>query len=759
MTEAREAKRLQVNGIVQGVGFRPFVYQLATRYGLTGAVANTPAGVSLTVEGPRSKIAQFINDLTVLKPPLAHILEITATSEPLTGFESFLILKSRDDDTRTTLVSPDVRVCDDCLAEMRDPADRRFRYPFINCTHCGPRYTIIEDIPYDRPKTSMRCFDMCPLCQNEYDDPCSRRFHAQPNACPICGPRLILCDAQGTALDAQDPVTAAALRLKAGRIVAVKGLGGFHLAVDATHPGAVERLRRRKQREEKPLALMCADLDRARAIAQFGKAEADLLTSIQRPIVVVQKRRFTPIVASVAPRNRCFGIMLPYTPLHHLLMDAGFAALVMTSANLSQEPIVIDNTEAFARLAGVADDLLIHNRDIYLRSDDSIVRYSAGHMRPIRRSRGYVPVPVFVKHDLPPILACGAELKNTICLTRGRHAFVSQHIGDLENRATEDFFRLTVAHLKRLLKIEPSIVACDLHPDYRSTRFAQQCSGITRIHVQHHHAHIAACMAENQADGPVIGLAFDGTGLGTDGTIWGGEVLITDYHAFTRAAHLTPVPMPGGAAAIKEPWRMAVSHLQDAFGQDLARLKLPFLNAAGEQWITLMMQSIQKRINCPPTSSLGRLFDAVAAIIGLRSQVAFEGQAAMELEMVAADAEPGRYPFSWQESDLLRIATAPIVQGVVQDVERGVAAAVVSARFHNTLIDLFEQLCRHLRKTTGIDQVALSGGVFQNSRLLVGLTAALQNSGFDLLTHRLVPANDGGIALGQAVVAAARTTR
>ena len=755
MTDPIEAKRLQINGIVQGVGFRPFVYQLAIHYGLTGEVANTATGVSLVLEGPRSRIRHFIDDLPAKKPPLAHIVEVRTAAEALTGFTSFSIGESRSNASRTTLISPDVWVCEDCLEEMRDPGDRRFRYPFINCTHCGPRYTIIDDIPYDRPKTSMRRFTMCPLCQAEYDDPRDRRFHAQPNACPVCGPRLTLCDARGVALEQVDPITAAADRIKAGRIVAVKGLGGFHLVVDATRAGAVERLRRRKHREEKPLALMCADLDRARAIALLGEPEENLLRSIQRPIVVVQKRQWTPIAESVAPRNRCFGIMLPYTPVHHLLMDAGFAALVMTSANVSQEPIAIDNAEAFARLAGVADDFLVHNRDIYLRSDDSIVRYSAGHMRPIRRSRGYVPAPVFVKHDLPPVLACGAELKNTICLTRGRQAFVSQHIGDLENRATEDFFRLTVDHLKRILDINPILLACDLHPDYRSTRFARACDGIPWIEVQHHHAHIAACMAENQADGPVIGLAFDGTGLGPDGTIWGGEVLVAEYHGFSRAAHLTTVPMPGGAAAIREPWRMALSHLRDAFGEGLHELNLPLLTAADRHPVAVLLQMMEKRINSPPTSSLGRLFDAVAAITGLRSRAAYEGQAAMELEMIADEAESGCYRFAWEGEGTLRIATAPIVRAVVRDVRKGVAAAVVSARFHNTLILLFQQLCRHLRGTTGINQVALSGGVFQNSRLLTGLTVALEKNGFDLLTHRLVPANDGGISLGQAVVAAA----
>ncbi len=758
MTDALTANRLEINGIVQGVGFRPFIYQLAKHHGLKGEVANTATGVSLILEGPENDIRQFIDDLPTKKPPLAHIVEVSVTPEAVKGFAAFSIVKSRGSTTRATLISPDVMVCDDCLAEMHDPGDRRFGYPFINCTNCGPRYTIIDDIPYDRPQTSMRHFTMCPLCQAEYDDPGNRRFHAQPNACPVCGPRVTLCDAGGKAVDTDDPIAETASRLKQGHIVAVKGLGGFHLAVDATHADAVERLRRRKHREEKPLALMCNNLDRIRAIAFVGTAEERLLVSIQRPIVLLEKRENTPIAESVSPRNRFFGIMLPYAPVHHLLLDAGFAALVMTSANISEEPIAIDNAEAFGRLAEIADNFLVHDRDILLRSDDSIVRYSAGHMRPIRRSRGYVPVPVFLKDEMPPVLACGAELKNTVCLTRGKQAFVSQHIGDLENRATDDFFRLTVDHLKRILDIDPQIVACDLHPDYMSTRYARELEGIPCIQVQHHHAHIAACMAENMADGPVIGLSFDGTGLGTDGTVWGGEVLVADYHTFTRAAHLAPVPMPGSAAAIKEPWRMAVGHLNAAFGEELGALQLPFLRSVAKQRVDMMLAMMEKQINSPLTSSLGRLFDAVAAIIGLRGQVAFEGQAAMELEMILDDTESGSYDISWEDDGPCRIATTPIIRAVVRDVEKGVSPNVVSARFHNTLILLFDQLCRHLRTETGIDRIALSGGVFQNNRLLTGLSAALEKGDFDLLTHRLVPTNDGGLSLGQAVVAAAKMT-
>ncbi len=754
------ATRLEINGIVQGVGFRPFIHQLARRHDLAGEVANTATGVSLTIEGPPERIQAFIDELPDRTPPLAHIVEVSQTPVEMRGFETFSIVHSRKTAARATLISPDVMVCEDCLAEMRDPANRRHRYPFINCTNCGPRYTIIEDIPYDRPKTTMRSFSMCPACRAEYDDPADRRFHAQPNACPVCGPRVTLCEAGGSVVETDDPIVEAARRLKAGRIVAIKGLGGFHLAVDAVNEAAVKRLRRRKHREEKPLALMCWNLIQIRAIAEVGPDEEKLLTSIHRPIVLLKKKAAIPIAPSTAPGNRCLGIMLPYTPLHHLLLDEGFTALVMTSANLSEEPIVKDNREAFERLDGIADDFLIHDRDIYLRGDDSIVRHSAGQMRPLRRSRGYVPVPVFLKDELPPLLACGAQLKNTICLTRGRQAFVSQHIGDLENRATDDFFRLTIDHLKRILDISPQAVACDLHPDYPSTRYAREIDDLPVIEVQHHHAHIAACMAENKADGPVIGLALDGTGLGTDGTIWGGEVLIADYESFTRAAYLEPVAMPGAGVAVREPWRMAVSHLQAAYGEDTPEDNLPLALLADNQHRSIARQMMKKGINCPLTSSLGRLFDAVAALVGLRGRVSFEGQAAMELEAIMDETESGIYEFSWEENadKALVIPGTPLIRAVVGDCLKGAVPGTISARFHNTLVILFNELCKELRQRTGIDRVALSGGVFQNDRLLTGLSSALEKSGFDVLTHGLVPTNDGGLSLGQAVVAGAQAS-
>ncbi len=755
MTPSNTAKTIQINGIVQGVGFRPFVYQLAQEYGLAGRVANTASGVQIHAEGTAQQLDGFVADLQSRKPILAHIVAVDIQKAAPAGYRQFKITKSQGAETRATLISPDVCLCADCRAELFDPRNRRYGYPFINCTNCGPRYTIIDDIPYDRPKTSMRYFKMCDQCQAEYDDPDDRRFHAQPNACAECGPHVSLFDNRQTPLDCSDPFVRTAKLLKAGHIVAIKGLGGYHLAVDATNDAAVERLRKRKHREEKPLAVMSADLAIVDAYASVTSAEAELLTSIQRPIVLLEKKMPEKLAFSVSPRNRFYGVMLPYTPLHELLLAQGFTALVMTSGNLSEEPIAIDNDEAFQRLGQIADYFLTHDRQIYLRSDDSIVRLAAGQTRPIRRSRGFVPIPVFLKAAVPQILACGAELKNTICLTKERQAFVSQHIGDLENLATEDFFRLTIAHLERILDITPELIACDLHPDYLSTQWAQAQSGRPVFRVQHHHAHVAACMAEHQLDDPVIGLAFDGTGLGTDQTVWGGEVLIADFGGFRRAAHLKPVPMPGSTAAIKAPWRMAIACLSQAYGGSLWDLDLPVLKTVDPEQAQIVARMCTQGINAPLTSSLGRLFDAVAAILGLRSDVAFEGQAAMELEMIADPGETERYDFTWSDTDTRQIAAAPIIQGVVSDIQRGLPAFIISAKFHNTLIDGFAMLCQELRKQYRLNQVALSGGCFQNRLLLEGLRKILKSYDFEVYCHRHVPANDGGIALGQALIAAA----
>jgi hydrogenase maturation protein HypF len=753
MNVNRIARKYRVNGIVQGVGFRPFVYGLAVEHGIAGRVANTAAGVRIHAEGPAESVKRFGRDLADRKPPLAHVTAVGAEDAVDEGLTDFVIVSSEGGET-ATLISPDMAVCDDCLRELRDPADRRFRYPFINCTHCGPRYTIIADIPYDRPKTSMAVFPMCDRCRAEYENPLDRRFHAQPNACPECGPRVSLHRPDRSEVHCEDPIRETAALLRAGRILAIKGLGGFHLAADAENPQAVAKLRERKRREEKPFALMSPDLERIRAYAEVRPEEAALLASPQRPIVLLQKREPNAIAPAVAPGNPWIGAMLPYTPLHHLLMDEGFSALVMTSANLSEEPIAIANDEAFRRLGGIADFFLIHNRDIYLRSDDSVARRVDGETRFLRRSRGYAPRPVFLRESLPPVLACGAELKSTVCLTRDRNAFLSQHIGDLENLETFEFYRKTAGHLERILDLKPEFVVYDLHPDYLSTRYALEERDEPKVAVQHHHAHIAACLAENGETGPAIGLALDGTGYGTDGAIWGGEVLVADLAGFTRAAHIGYVPLPGGAAAIREPWRMAVAYLLETFGDEGLEKDLPLLREIGPERVGVVAQMARRGLNAPPTSSLGRLFDGVAALAGIRSTVTFEGQAAMMLEMVADSGAAEAYPFEWTQEAPRRLLTGPIIRGVVDDLIAGVPVSVVSARFHQTIMTAFAKICEYLRKETGIDRVALSGGVFQNVRLLAGMIGKLKNLDFYVMSHKEVPTNDGGIALGQAVIGA-----
>jgi hydrogenase maturation protein HypF len=748
------ARRIEVEGIVQGVGFRPFVYQLANRYNLNGEVLNTSSGVSIHIEGTDKEIESFRSELTRNAPPLARITAISDYPDIVINTEGFSISESRADVSRSVLISPDVGICDDCLKELFDVKDRRFEYPFINCTNCGPRYTIIDDIPYDRPNTSMKHFKMCCRCQAEYDDPGNRRFHAQPNACSDCGPFLTLHDNNRKIIGGKDPVEETAALLKQGCIVAVKGLGGFHLAADAENNEAVYKLRKRKLREEKPFAIMALDIERIKRFALVEPAEESLLSSFRRPIVLLKKKEPNSLSCEVSPKNRYFGTMLPYTPLHYLLMRHDFTALVMTSGNRSEEPISIDNEDAFSRLSDIADYLLTHNRDIYLRSDDSIVKRTAGETRFIRRSRGYVPAPVFLKRKIKPVLACGAELKNTVCIAKDNRAFLSQHIGDLENLSTLEFFELTVRRMKRILDIDPSIVACDLHPDYLSTKYALSLKNVEVVRVQHHHAHIAGCMAENMIDGPVIGLSFDGTGYGEDGRIWGGEVIIAEERHYTRAAHISYIPMPGSAAAVKEPWRMAASYLYDAFGEEMWNLDIPVLRKTGQDKIRFVIDMISKKINSPETSSLGRLFDGIAAILGIRSRVCFEGQAAMELEMLSDEKIEKTYDYEWiTDCNINKILTAPIIRGIVQDLHNGIDPSVIGGKFHRTVICLFTELCEKIRKDTGIERVALSGGVFQNSTLLYGMIKALEEKYFTVYTHKLVPSNDGGISLGQAAIA------
>jgi len=759
-------RQIEVSGIVQGVGFRPYVYRLAIGRHLGGTIRNTPAGVTIEIQGPAETVQDFVEHLPTEAPPLARITSFTVSEVPCVakqtvGNQDFRIVHSHEGVEVRTLISPDVAICPDCLREMFDPKDRRYRYPFINCTNCGPRFTIIRDIPYDRSSTSMAMFPMCPACLAEYANPLDRRFHAQPNACWKCGPRVELWDKSGRRIECRDPMVEAVSGLHAGLVVAVKGLGGFHLAVDATNPAAVALLRQRKRRVEKPFAVMVPDLRVAHEVCELDGESLKVLQSIQRPIVLLPKKSPSIISDEVAPFNRYLGIFLPYTPLHYLLLaEGGFKALVMTSGNLSEEPIAIENREAVQRLNGLADYFLVHNRDILLRCDDSVVRVGSGGIpRQLRRSRGFVPVPVFLKDDQPSVLAVGGELKNTICLTKGKHAFLSQHVGDLENVESYRFFHEAIQHLERILEIRPDIIAYDLHPNYFSTRWALQQSAAKLVGVQHHHAHIASCMAENHLEGRVIGFALDGTGYGTDGNIWGGEVIIAGYEDFERAAHFEYVPLPGGEAAIREPWRMAVSFLAHHFGREFLSLSIPFVRQLDMAKTELLLRMVERKVNSPLTSSCGRLFDAVAALIGIRQQVNYEAQAAIELEMaITPSEEETAYAMELlPENGQWIIGTRPLFEALLDDLGQNLPVAVISRCFHNGLVKGFVQLATLLRKKTALNRVCLSGGTFHNVYLSQRLETQLSEAGFEVFTQKEVPSGDGGLSLGQALVAAAKS--
>jgi hydrogenase maturation protein HypF len=757
---------VRVEGIVQGVGFRPFVYALATSLGLGGLVGNDMDGVFAEVEGDADAVDRFLVLLEQQAPPLARIERVTTAGLRPTGSAEFAIAPSAAAGAdgaaqRRTLVSADTATCADCLAELADPADRRFGYPFINCTNCGPRFTIVQDVPYDRALTTMSGFAMCDRCAAEYHDPADRRFHAQPVCCPACGPRLTLLDGAGATLPGADPIAAAAAVLRTGQVLAVKGLGGYHLAVDAASEPAAAALRGRKHREDKPFAVMVADVAAARELAEVDDTAAALLACPRRPIVLLPRRPDTAsspapnsIAPSVAPGNRQLGVMLPYTPLHHLLLRAFARPMVLTSGNVSDEPIAYRDADALERLAGIADAFLVHDRAIHIRTDDSVVRAFRGRETVLRRSRGYAPEPLPVPVPFAqPVLACGAELKSTFCLGRGEHAFVSQHIGDLENAETLASFTEGIAHFRRLFDIHPKQVVHDLHPDYLSTRYAQDLTGVELIGVQHHHAHIASCLADNGETGPVIGVAFDGTGYGPDGTIWGGEFLLASLASFERAGHLAPVPMPGGAAAIRQPWRMAASYLAAAGpvpdGLDVMTRNEP-------SWAAVLTMA-RRGINAPATSSAGRLFDAVAALLGVRDAIRYEGQAAIELEQLADPAVVDWYPARVEGRDPLRIMGSDLVRAAADELAAGVARPVIAARFHNGVAAAISHVCAELRDRSGLGTVALSGGVFQNLLLTERVAGQLADRGFRVLVHHRVPCNDGGISLGQAVVAAART--
>jgi hydrogenase maturation protein HypF len=742
--------RIAIRGAVQGVGFRPFVYRLASDMSLTGWVNNSPQGVFIEVEGEKESLDDFLLRLEHEKPPLSFIQSLEYSLLEPVGFDGFEIRKSDEGGERCTVILPDIATCQQCRRELLDPRDRRHRYPFTNCTLCGPRFSIIKALPYDRANTTMQKFTMCSRCRHEYEDPKDRRFHAQPDACPVCGPRLALWDERGKTLATDDEaLRQAAVALRVGQIVALKGLGGFQLLVDARNEEAVRRLRERKRREEKPLAVMFPDLESLKRYATVSTQEERLLTSPESPIVLLERLPKSRLALSVAPHNPYIGSMLPYTPLHHLLMrETGFP-VVATSGNLHDEPIVTDEEEATVSIAGIADRFLVHDRPIERHVDDSVVRVQLGRVMVMRRARGYAPLPVVVRHKLPPLLAVGAHLKNTVAITKGNDVVLSQHIGDLETPKALFAFRKVIADLLALYEVAPVAVAHDLHPDYLSTEWAKS-SSYPAVAVQHHHAHLAACLAENDLDGQVLGVTWDGIGLGDDGTLWGGEFLLGGASGYRRVAHVRPFRLPGGEAAIKEPRRTALGLLHEM------GLRFDLLPAGEEPFtekeLALLGQMLTKGVNSPVTSSAGRLFDGIAALLGIRSVCSFEGQAAMMVEFRAQRGVDDRYEFALSDAEPLVLDWEPLFREVIRDRDGGVPLGIISARFHNTLAEAIVEVA----KRAGERRVALTGGVFQNRYLTERAFRRLEAQGFRPFTHQRVPCNDGGIALGQALVAAAR---
>jgi hydrogenase maturation protein HypF len=754
--------RLRVKGVVQGVGFRPFVHRLAADLHLAGLVGNDTEGVFVEIEGSTSRVDTFERRLMAEKPPMARIDAIDKAAEAVTGDRVFRIVQSRSAARVSTFVSPDAAACDDCLAEMSDPSDRRFRYPFINCTNCGPRFTITTRLPYDRSNTTMRGFAMCEACAIEYQDPADRRYHAQPVACERCGPRVWFDTTAGVTEGTDAVILAAQNALAHGEIVAVKGLGGFHLACDATIDSAVANLRDRKGRAEKPFAVMVRDLESARSVAHIDGLEASLLVSPQRPIVLLRRQQGAPVASAVAPGSPLIGVLLPYTPLHHLLFQPvpgsdthGPECLVMTSGNLTDEPICYEDQEARQRLGAIADSWLLHDRPIHVPCDDSVVRVVDGHELPIRRSRGYAPLPVNLSEECPPVLAVGGELKNTFCIASGHSAWMSQHIGDMGSVETLAAFERSSRQFSSFYQIDPATVVADSHPGYHTTQWAQEAGLAPVVSVQHHHAHVAAAMAEHNIGGKdrVIGIAFDGTGYGDDGAIWGGEVLLAGYSGFERLRHLRYVPLPGGDSAVRKPYRAALSHLWAA-GIDWSP-DLPPVEAAGLVELELVRKQLEGGVRCVPTSSMGRLFDAVSSLLGIRQVVSYEAQAAMEMEALAdehsVDAPINRFVVTQSDFD-----PGPVLRSLVAGVRDGLPAGRLAAGFHLAVAHLIGEVASMAREESGIETVVLTGGVFQNAILASQARKQLEGRDFLVLSHRLVPPNDGGIALGQVAVASHR---
>ena len=734
--------RIHIQGIVQGVGFRPFIHKLVQSYGLKGYVKNSSSGVEMELEGERTQLECFVKALPEKAPKLAVIEKLRAEySDELRGFLDFSIARSKTESVRNTLISPDICVCDDCLRELRDKNDRRYAYPFINCTNCGPRFTIIKDIPYDRAKTSMSEFPMCPDCEREYQDIEDRRYHAQPDCCPDCGPEVFYLDAEGSRAEG-DAIELARERLKAGGIVAIKGLGGIHLACRVDEEATVRELRRRKQRDEKPFAIMCRDRDCVKKLCHVSAEEEKILESFRRPIVLLRKKQRGMEHIS---ENDYVGVMLPYTPLHYLLMGEDIDMLVMTSANLSDKPMMYRNQEALTELKGIADGYLLNNREIQTRCDDSLCWVLEGQEYFARRSRGYVPFPVSSAKPLRQILACGAEQKASFCLSRGNYIFPSQHIGDLKNLETFSNYAQQIRHFQRMFDICPEVLVCDIHPDYMSSDYAAEraeLENIKLIRVQHHHAHMAACMADNGVDEKCIGLVWDGTGLGTDGTIWGAECLIGDYSGFERFGSILPIALPGGDRAVKEVERVAFSLMYEAG-----------LDASGIENSAAYKMMLENSLNCPKASSMGRLFDGVAAILGIKKKCSYEGQAAVLLE-AAAEADEGLYPISFTAD--MRFDWRGMIGGIAEDLNSGISTGAIAARFMNTLIEMARLQCMAAREHSGINTVALSGGSFQNMYIMSRLPKRLEAEGFRVLKHRRVSTNDEGLSLGQLMIANAK---
>jgi hydrogenase maturation protein HypF len=766
---ALQRLHLTIDGAVQGVGFRPFVYACAKSCDLSGFVGNESGGVFVEVEGLENNLVNFQKLLRENALPLARVISIEVEEIAPTGETDFRIVESKSRDAENTIVSPDVSVCADCLSELFDETDRRFRHPFINCTNCGTRFTIIKDIPYDRPNTTMSVFQMCESCRSEYDNPLNRRFHAQPNACRNCGARVWFVGKNEKEIYDENALLAAQKVLTENGIVAVKGIGGFHLACDARSDAALYILRERKGRSDKPFAVMCRDLETAENLAEIGEAERVLLTSKERPIVLLHKKNSNKISELVAPGNKFLGVMLPYSPLHYLLfnsVDEKFRCLdvlVMTSGNFSSEPIVKDNSKALEKLSHLADAFLLHDRDIFVPCDDSVIRVFDNHELPLRRSRGYAPFPVELPFKLPPVLAVGGELKATFCVAKDEFAFMSQHVGDMENLETLNAFEKSVGQMRKLFRIEPEIVAFDKHPNYLSAHWAKD--NATKVFqpetklvaVQHHHAHIASVMAENGLTGAerVIGFAFDGTGYGDDGAIWGGEILLANYRGFERAAHLKYFPLAGGDVSVKKPYRVALAHLWKAeIDWDE---KLPCVVACSDTEKKILRTQFGNNFNTVPTSSFGRLFDAVASLAGVRQTITYEAQAAIEFEAILDDNVTDSYEFDLIEAETIQIDCARLFRDAARDVLADVSIGEISAKFNNAAANLILRLALHFRKKENLNKVALSGGCFQNVALLRASVSRLREHDFEVFTHRQVPPNDGGLALGQVVIAGFQT--